>query len=232
MTSPKTSTHRKGPGKLANTYLLLYNGFQFLGWTTILLVMVHHYMYNDNCSGLWIKEEYLVKVFQTLAIMEIFHAIIGIVPSNPMLVLMQIFSRVFVVWGVVHSFARVHNSITIPLMLTAWAVTEIIRYGYYFTHLLGWVPYSLVWCRYTFFIVLYPLGVIGEVLTTMFALPYMRDTQWYSINLPNFANVSFSYYYCVIAIMLAYVPGFPQMYLHMLNQRKKVLSPLPSKKAD
>lgn len=222
----------KPPSKLTAAYLLLYNGFQTLGWAAILAILIHHYIENENCAGLWIKEEYLVKVFQTLAVAEILHAIVRIVPSNPFLTFIQIFSRVFVVWGVIHSFARVHNSITLPILLMAWSVTEVVRYLYYAMHLLGYVPYALLWCRYTFFILLYPMGVSGEILTTIFALPYIRDTQWYSVTLPNFANVTFSYYYFVLFVLLAYIPGFPQMYLHMLNQRKKMLGGETAKKSD
>lgn len=226
---PSTPVRKAKPSSATTVYLLLYNGLQTLGWTAILAVLIHHYTNNENCAGLWLKEEYLVKIFQTLAVFEIIHAAIRIVPSNPFLTFIQIFSRVFVVWGVIHSFARVHNSITLPVVLIAWSITEVIRYLYYVMYLVGWVPYALLWCRYTFFIVLYPMGVSGEILTTIFALPYIRDTQWYSITMPNFANVSFSYYYFVIFVLLAYIPGFPQMYLHMLKQRKKVLSPDPKK---
>lgn len=35
----------------------------------------------------------------------------------------------------------------LPLCLTAWAVTEIIRYLYYALNIIKIVPYVLVWCR-------------------------------------------------------------------------------------
>ncbi|GAB6028440.1 hypothetical protein CHUAL_002601 [Chamberlinius hualienensis] len=217
--------------KPAEAYLLLYNGIQCAGWAGVLYIMIRHYAENETCNGLWTSEENYVKIFQTLAVAEILHAFYKIVPSNPLVTAVQLFSRLFIVWGIVHSFARVHNSITIPIMLAAWSVTEIIRYMYYFLNIIHSVPFALVWCRYTFFILLYPLGVIGEVLTSIFALPYIRDTQWYSYNLPNPFNISFSFYYFVILVLLAYIPGFPQLYLHMLNQRKKILSSPLKKKA-
>ena len=40
----------------------------------------------------------------------------------------------------------------------AWGVTEVVRYSFYFFKLLGDVPRAVTWCRYTFFIALYPLG--------------------------------------------------------------------------
>jgi len=35
----------------------------------------------------------------------------------------------------------------LPLALIAWSITEIIRYFYYFTNLIGFVPYMLLWMR-------------------------------------------------------------------------------------
>ncbi|XDV30184.1 hypothetical protein PO909_033154 [Leuciscus waleckii] len=77
--------------------------------------------------------------------------------------------------------------------------------------------------RYTFFIVLYPMGVSGELLTIYAALPYVQKTGLYSITLPNKYNFSFDYHTFLILIMISYIPLFPQLYFHMMRQRKKVL---------
>ena len=59
----------------------------------------------------------------------------GLVRSNPMLTLVQISSRVAVLWTVVHKIDIVQTSIGLPLMLFAWTLTEIIRYSYYILNL-------------------------------------------------------------------------------------------------
>lgn len=61
-------------------------------------------------------------------------------------------------------------------------------------------------CRYTFFIVLYPMGVSGELLTIYAALPYIQKTGLYSITLPNKYNFSFDYYTFLILTMVSYIP--------------------------
>lgn len=61
-------------------------------------------------------------------------------------------------------------------------------------------------CRYTFFIVLYPMGVTGELLTIYAALPYVQKTGLYSVTLPNKYNFSFDYYTFLILIMMSYIP--------------------------
>ncbi|XP_048455223.1 very-long-chain (3R)-3-hydroxyacyl-CoA dehydratase 2-like, partial [Rhincodon typus] len=78
--------------------------------------------------------------------------------------------------------------------------------------------------RYTLFIVLYPMGVTGELLTIYAALPHVRRTGLYSVTLPNKFNISFDYYTVLILVMISYIPIFPQLYFHMLCQRRKVLT--------
>ncbi|MEQ2169071.1 hypothetical protein GOODEAATRI_021100, partial [Goodea atripinnis] len=63
-----------------------------------------------------------------------------------------------------------------------------------------------IFCRYNLFIVLYPLGVVGELLTIYTALPFVRRSGMYSMRLPNKYNVSFDYYYFLIIVMLSYIP--------------------------
>lgn len=63
-----------------------------------------------------------------------------------------------------------------------------------------------VFFRYTLFIVLYPMGVSGELLTIYAALPYVRRSGLYSISLPNKYNFSFDYHAFLILIMISYIP--------------------------
>lgn len=60
--------------------------------------------------------------------------------------------------------------------------------------------------RYTFFLVLYPMGVMGELLTIYAALPYVQKTGLYSVTLPNKYNFSFDYYTFLIVVMISYIP--------------------------
>ena len=44
------------------------------------------------------------------------------------------------------------------MMVLAWSITEVIRYAFYALNLFNAAPYILLWCRYTFFYILYPIG--------------------------------------------------------------------------
>lgn len=134
-----------------------------------------------------------------------------------------------VVLGVVMATPTGKVSPGLPLALLAWSVTEIIRYGYYAFNLLGSVPSILVFLRYTTFIALYPIGVTGELLCFYWAQSYAQKEKVWSVEMPNKLNFTFSYLYFLWFVMLLYIPLFPQMYLHMFAQRKKVLSPAKAK---
>uniref|UniRef100_A0AAQ4RL31 Very-long-chain (3R)-3-hydroxyacyl-CoA dehydratase n=1 Tax=Gasterosteus aculeatus aculeatus TaxID=481459 RepID=A0AAQ4RL31_GASAC len=109
--------------------------------------------------------------------------------------LLEVLSRVFLTWAVTHS------------------VREVRRRLLFYFH----------FEMYTFFFALYPMGVSGELLTIYAALPHVQKTGLYSVTLPNKYNFSFDYHGFLILAMVSYIPLFPQLYFHMIRQRKKVL---------
>jgi very-long-chain (3R)-3-hydroxyacyl-CoA dehydratase len=123
-----------------------------------------------------------------------------------MTTLLQVFSRIFIVWGIIPLFPdSIQDSYAYPIMLLAWSVTEVIRYSFYAWNILDEVPYFLLWlrynylriwvdCRYSTFWVLYPIGVGSELRTMTRAL---KDAYAWQ---PVYAAV-------IVVVMLAYIPG-------------------------
>ncbi|XP_045181359.2 very-long-chain (3R)-3-hydroxyacyl-CoA dehydratase 2-like [Mercenaria mercenaria] len=220
-TANKQGPREQNPVTLA--YLIAYNVAQVMGWSAILFIFISHYSTENTAKGLYAKVAPLLNIFQTAAILEILHCAVGFVRSSVMLTAFQVFSRIMLTWGIAYSLLVVQNVFGVSMFIFAWSVTEIIRYAFYMFSLIGEVPYALQWCRYTFFIVLYPIGVTGELLSIWSGLDFVRDSKIYSVELPNAANMSFSYYYFLIFFMIMYIPIFPQLYMHMLAQRKKVI---------
>lgn len=214
-----------------NVYLVFYNVFLCLGWLIVLIQTMHHLVYEGSVTGLWESTSSVLKIFQTLAVLEIVHSAVGLVPSSVMMVLPQVFSRLTVLWPILCTFESTHTSIGLPMLLVAWSVTEVIRYSFYFLNILKQVPSILTYLRYTLFIVLYPLGVTGELLCVYAALPVVADTRVYSITFPNAINFAFDFYYALVIFVILYIPCFPMLYMHMLAQRRKVLGG-PHKKTE
>ncbi|KAI8776810.1 very-long-chain (3R)-3-hydroxyacyl-CoA dehydratase 2 [Biomphalaria glabrata] len=221
---PKPTKDTKQNG-IVTAYLVAYNVSQMLGWTVMMIIMVSHIFKTHSYLLLYEDVERILQICQTAAILEIVHSMTGLVRSNWILTAFQVYSRVFLIWGIIWSVPSTQNGLPVALWLFAWTITEIIRYTFYFFSLLpGPVPSFLVWCRYTFFIILYPIGVTGELMSIFAAIPVVRDSKMYSFELPNKWNFAFNYYYYLCFIVISYVPVFPQLYIHMFNQRNKVLA--------
>ncbi|CAB1418661.1 unnamed protein product [Pleuronectes platessa] len=192
-------------------------------WLVLAISMMRFYVQRGTHKGLYRSIARTLKFFQTFALVEVGHCAIGIVRTSVILTGVQVCSRIFMVWFITNSIRQIQNEESVILFLVVWTVTEITRYSYYTFNLLHHLPYFIKWARYNLFIVLYPLGVVGELFTIYAALPFVRRSGMYSMRLPNKYNVSFDYYYCLIAVMLSYIPLFPQLFFHMLRQRRRVL---------
>ena len=76
------------------------------------------------------------------------HTLPGIVSSGVMTTLMQVYSRVFIVWAIVELTPGVAENLGLLIVCYAWGITEVSRYSYYFFALVDAVPYIIKWCRY------------------------------------------------------------------------------------
>ncbi|XP_057644004.1 very-long-chain (3R)-3-hydroxyacyl-CoA dehydratase 1 isoform X2 [Chionomys nivalis] len=214
---------RRRLGFLATAWLTFYNIAMTAGWLVLAIAMVRFYMEKGTHRGLYKNIQKTLKFFQTFALLEVVHCLIGIVPTSVLVTGVQVSSRIFMVWLVTHSVKPIQNEESVVLFLVSWTVTEITRYSFYTFSLLDHLPHFIKWARYNFFIILYPVGVAGELLTIYAALPYVKKSGMFSVRLPNKYNVSFDYYYFLLITMASYIPLFPQLYFHMLRQRRKVL---------
>ncbi|KAH8298225.1 hypothetical protein KR018_011405 [Drosophila ironensis] len=222
-----TKPASKEQSLLTKVYLFGYNAGQVVGWSYILWLLVDYYVLREPSYRaqvtLWDFTRLAVIVFQNAAFVEILNASFGLVKSNPVVTGFQVFSRMMVVVGVVMATPTGKVSPGLPIALFAWAITEIIRYGYYALNIVKIVPHFVVFLRYTTFIVLYPIGVTGELLCFWWAQSYARENSVWSVVMPNKWNATFSYFGFLWIVMLGYIPIFPQLYLHMFAQRRKIL---------
>ena len=176
-----------------------------------------------NPTSLYVELGDHVKLVQMAAILEIVHAAIGIIRSNPMFCAVQIAGRLALVWLPIHFIAASQTSPGMTITLFAWSLTEMVRYSYYAFNLVNLNIGVLTWLRYTLFIVLYPMGVIGEMWCYIDALPTLATSKALRMEMPNAYNFTFSPYVVTIIILLGYAPGNYPLYFRMFTLRKKVL---------
>ena len=210
---------------LSVPYLILYNVVQYLGWTAFFVLFVINYASTQDLQQTYDNTFYMVQFFQYLAILEIVHIILRLVRSPLFTTFVQVMSRVVIVFVL----AKIKSSLSIGYVLLslAWSIAEMVRYTYYYLSLIKHnyitsfeLPYFLIWCRYSFLIVLYPIGVSGELITL-----------WNSTKeLKNYALGNITLAHLIYFAFVLYVPGLFMLYTYMLKQRKSTLKKQKVKK--
>ena len=186
-------------------YLAGYNLVAFIFWLAYLIVFAASGFTLDSLGLL------LLNIAQGMAVLEILHTILKWVKSPVMSTIAQVFSRILVLVLIDVLEPHTKESATIlyagiRTVSVAWGITELVRYSFYFLSLFDRQPSWLLWMRYTFFIVLYPLGVTGE---------------WLIIVTPLLVNFSLGLYAAMVAVLaVSYIYYFPVLYMYMWKQRK------------
>jgi very-long-chain (3R)-3-hydroxyacyl-CoA dehydratase len=189
-------------------YLVGYNLILFLAWSLFFAWQITHGFVLDRISIT------ILNVAQVAALLEILHAKQGWVKSPLFTTALQISSRVFVLFwlNVIPENYQIkfYGISGITVVSVAWSITEMVRYSYYTTSLVNKEIKWLTFLRYTFFILLYPIGITGEGMILFSVLKWNN----YVFSITNFV---------VAVVMLSYLPFFPKLYGYMWQQRKKKL---------
>ncbi|KAK6384516.1 hypothetical protein LTS17_002079 [Exophiala oligosperma] len=221
---------RASEPSLTSQYLIVYNALCLVLWSTVTLraaLLIPTLLTFGKLENLFDALFPLLKWTQTIALLEIVHALVGLVRASPLTTAMQVASRILVVWVVLEMFPQIvlttniygrsaPGSSTGPIafagIITAWGITEIIRYGFFVwkAAVSERVPAALTWLRYNTFFVLYPIGITSECLLMYLALtPAQKQGK----------NVD----WLLKAVLGVYVPGSYILYTHMMRQRRKVM---------
>ena len=147
---------------------MLHNIVQLLGWGYELVLIFQ--LWNDEGRIVLNIMNYPklfdnLLIIQLLQFLDVFFGIIGITKSNILFSFLQIFGRNFVVIAIFQYNlpSNMHIIATIP-----WSIAEIIRYSYYLATDLSFLQFILPlckWLRLSGFLILYPIGATGELLS-------------------------------------------------------------------
>jgi len=198
-------------------YLGAYNFVAFLFWAAYLIAFVAN-GFSLNDYGLW-----LLNIAQGLALLEILHALMKWVKSPVESTVAQVASRLLVL-ALIDIFSYV--GFGPPVFLTgvlvvsfAWSITELVRYSLYFLALSNIQPKWLLWARYSFFILLYPIGVAGE--WCIFLAPAIGGMVHLK---PGAQPITIWYKIIIVLLFISYAYYFPVLYRYMWKQRKAKLN--------
>lgn len=201
--------------------LALYNLVSAAGWGYIFYAVIVWYPRLGQ-PDFYLNTKDIVTLVQCGAIIEILNSALGIVRSPIVTTAAQVLSRLLVVIGIFQLLPETPatGSFVYITLLSAWSITEIVRYSFYFFTLSfkSGPPTILLLLRYNLFWVLYPTGVASELSLIYSALPL--------------AELKYSVYakYGLIFSIIAYLPGLPMLFSHMVAQRAKVMKSLRSGK--
>lgn len=227
---------------LIQVYLIIYNGLQLLGWAYLLLRCIYAVTF-DRASILegpkfWQSVMLPLKAFQALAIVEILHSAMGLISASAFTSAMQIFSRLFIVFEVCDmidapfygkKIATAPYAYNFPLftfiVVLAWCIIEVVRYSFYVVSLMQKDIAVLSWLRYSLFLALYPIGILFELICCYIVVKFLSSNSRADsdTSMALFPDIRISLRYCIIAVMISYIPGAPILFNHMLKNRKKKL---------
>lgn len=130
-------------------YLSLYNLLFALLWVAVGARALTHYLHGSGRQALFESVEPLARWVQTLTLVEVIHAAIGLVKSPVSTTAIQVFTRVIQVWMIWWCFPEsTASSHAFLVLVLAWAVADSIRYLYLALNLHGKAPQGLAWLRY------------------------------------------------------------------------------------
>ncbi|KAL2920205.1 hypothetical protein HK105_200273 [Polyrhizophydium stewartii] len=211
-TAKTQAAERKTPFVIL-LWLLVYNFASLGGWAYVLFLLVQSLVQtNGDFTRSYAAVGDVVAVVQTGAVFEIAHALVGFVKTPVFTTAVQVASRLLLIFVTQHfEVPLIRENGAFTTMVLAWSITEVVRYSYYGLNLLGSQPGALVWARYTFFYVLYPLGAGSEFWLVLKASDLAKEQ--YGIGAQALAMI----------IIYTYPIGFWVMYSHMIKQRRKYL---------
>jgi len=161
-----------------------------------------------------------IAIVQTFAVLEVVHVLLAWVRSPLQTTVMQVSSRLFLVWGIVEQFPEVRSNPLYTSMILAWSITEVIRYSFYACSILGKNPYVLLYLRYTTFYILYPVGASSEAFLIYATLPTSSPVpSWQSWMQGMWKPTD----YVRAVLFVIWWLALYVLYTYMIAQRRKVI---------
>ncbi|XP_044758014.1 very-long-chain (3R)-3-hydroxyacyl-CoA dehydratase [Coccinella septempunctata] len=216
-------------------YLTCYNFFMYLGFLYIWVVLMMKFL-KDGTDFFPKAYEHVSTVFyimQTMQLVEIAHPILGLMKGGIIAPFIQVGGRVFVLFLMIGGEPKVQTEPIVFILFLAWSSIEIIRYPYYISQLFEKNNKLLTWLRYNAWIILYPVGMVCEMIINYKNLVLINETGKWSIEMPNPLNFTFSFVYVLrFYLLVLTVPTSTLLLRHMYIARKHKLGDRKVKKKD
>ena len=202
---------------LSKTWLVFYNAALAVGWLSVGVEMSRHYRTNASPEkpSVYAHIQRRLSIVQSAALLEIVHALVGVVRTNVALTTFQTLSRIGYLFLVLQRNAS-NACLGTHVLLWSWTITETVRYSFYALCLLKKkVPYLAVWLRYTVPVLCVPVGITGELWVAYDGLAPVRSLQF---------DRRFAYDFTVYCLSPVYACYLPYLLRHVFTLRQRALT--------
>ncbi|XP_030832614.1 very-long-chain (3R)-3-hydroxyacyl-CoA dehydratase 3 [Strongylocentrotus purpuratus] len=208
---------------IKNVYLFMYNLIQWIIFTMVFVYCLGKFILHgkEDLPAAYDWAIIPLGIAQVFACLEVIHAMTGLVKSGTMTVFMQVFGRNFVLFVVIMNNPELKEEGMTLYLFMVWSAVEVVRYPFYMLSCIDYESEVVTWLRYTVWIPLYPLGFLSEIMVVCLAIPFYKETDMFSVHLPNRANIAFSFVYYMYLHIIIIVSSAPTLLSHMWRLRKK-----------
>ncbi|KAJ0175249.1 hypothetical protein K1T71_009390 [Dendrolimus kikuchii] len=213
---------------LKKVYLILYNLFQFVGFTYVFAVMAVRYakLEYDSVTDTYEHVGPAMKFLQLMMYLEVMHPLFGYTRGGVLVPFLQVSGRAFVLFAMIDAEPRMQTKPVVFYLFIIWCSIELVRYPFYISQIYKKEIYILTWLRYTMWIPLYPLGVICEAVVILRNISYFEETLKFTISLPNEWNFAFHMpTFLRVYLLFLTFPGLYFVMKHMHKLRMVKLKP-------
>ncbi|XP_030620984.1 very-long-chain (3R)-3-hydroxyacyl-CoA dehydratase-like [Chanos chanos] len=214
-----------GLSSLRRAYLFLYNLLQSLGFLWIFSYMTIQLILfgQDALYSAFSSCATVLYNCQILSVVEVINPMLGLIRTPVFPVMIQVVGRNFMLFVIFGSLPEIQNQAIVFFVFYLWSAMEIFRYPFYMLACVGIEWKALSWCRYTVWMLLYPLGTIAEAVAVLHSLPVFDETRLFSIPLPKTLGLSISFSFTLRLYLGLLLFGLFTHIWHLIRQRRRHL---------
>uniref|UniRef100_A0A8D0HQW9 Very-long-chain (3R)-3-hydroxyacyl-CoA dehydratase n=1 Tax=Sphenodon punctatus TaxID=8508 RepID=A0A8D0HQW9_SPHPU len=211
-----------------NIYLFIYYLIQFCGHSWIFTNMIIRFLSfgKDSLVDTFYSIGLVMRVCQSLAILELLHILAGIEKNRLFPRFLQVTERIIILFVVITSQEEVQGKYIVFVLFFLWNVLDVVRYTYSMLSVTGIHFPELTWLNYTLWIPVYPLSVLAKAFAIYESLPYFESFGTYSTKLPFPMALSIYFPYVLKTYLAALFVGMYFIARYLYAERKTNLDDL------
>ena len=217
-------------------YMSCFDLVLFFGWLYVSYWITIRFIEDgfESFAHTWEELSTLLIVLQILILADILHAPFGLWGESDIPLLKRIWCKVgrrTEFFATIILVPEICNYKIFGFVFATWAISDICRYPFYAMASFQIKLPIIVWLRYSIFIIQYPAVLLAELISIIYALPYLLERGLFPIEIiPGFTFALINYGYMAIGCQLRQLSLFLPYYKILWDARNKRLGNLEQRK--